>query len=52
MLTLSLIAFCLGIFALGYYCIAHVVAELRASGPAGVAYAYEALVHPKVIAAL
>lgn len=59
MITLALIALCLSLFALGYYCIAYVVAELRAGGPtavtmctAGVAYATEGRAHPAVIAAL
>jgi len=59
MITAVLIAFCLGTFALGYYCITYVVEELRMCGPtvvamctAGVAYATEGRAHPAVMAAL
>ena len=59
MITLALIAFCLGIFTLGYYCMAYVVVELCTGGPtavtmctASVAYATEGRAHPTVIAAL
>lgn len=59
MVTLSLIAFCLGILALGCYQMFVVAALLRVDGPAAVtllmvtvAYALAGQAHPAVVAAL